>query len=407
MSDLVCTAAKSRDVVLLATADWDHPFWTNKQHVAQSLAELGHRVLYVESLGLRPPRLESQDLRRIWRRLRRGLMPPRRVGQRLWVWSPLLIPAPRKHWQQQVNRLIFATLLNTWRRWLGLRQDLLWTYNPLTASLLPLRHSGYQQIVYHCVDDLVAQPCMPSSLIASEEEKLCRLSDYVFVTSRELLRTRGRFNRHTRYDPNVADIAHFAQARENKLPIPSDLSALPEGARLGFVGAISGYKLDLELLAKLAQHRSDCQIVLIGRVGEGDPETDLACLQNVPNLHLLGPRSYADLPRYLKGFDLALLPCPINAYTRSMFPMKFFEYLAAGVPVVATDLPALKEYEHLAAFCADHQSFLQAVDRLLEEIHRRGRSALMPSLDALPACCSYRERTRSMLAELAAVETWG
>ena len=62
------SSGRSRDVVLLATADWDHPFWTNKQHVAVALASLGHRVLYVESVGLRPPRMEVQDLRRIWRR---------------------------------------------------------------------------------------------------------------------------------------------------------------------------------------------------------------------------------------------------------------------------------------------------------------------------------------------------
>ena len=76
-------------------------------------------------------------------------------------------------------------------------------------------------------------------------------------------------------------------------------------------------------------------------MGEGDPETDLAELMGLRNVHLLGPRPYGQLPSYLRGFDLALLPCPMNAYTRSMFQMKFFEYLAAGLPVVATDLPAL------------------------------------------------------------------
>lgn len=404
MSDRHPAALRNRDVVLLATADWEHPFWTNKQHVAQSLADLGQRVFYVESVGLRSPRLEAQDLSRVWRRLYRGLKPPRRVAERVWVWSPLLIPAPSRSWQRQLNRLMFSLMLDLWRRWLGFRPDLLWTYNPLTSLLLPLEQCAYRQIVYHCVDDLVAQPCMPAGLIAAEEEKLCRRSSQVFVTSKELLRTRGPYNIHTRYDPNVADIAHFARARNHALSVPQELIALPSGPRLGFIGAISRYKVDLELIAKLACHHSDCQVVLIGRVGEGDPDTDLTCLKDLSNVHILGPRSYDQLPHYLAGFDVALLPCPINAYTRSMFPMKFFEYLAAGVPVVTTDLPALVDYQHLATFCASHQDFLQAIDRLLLELRLHGRAALATPLDELPACCSYRERTRAMLAQLEALQ---
>jgi glycosyltransferase involved in cell wall biosynthesis len=394
----VSTLDAPRDVVLLSTADWDHPFWTNKQHVARSLADLGHRVLYIESLGLRPPRLEAQDLRRIGRRLRRGLRPPRQVQPGLWVWSPLLIPAPRTRLQRRLNRVLFAALLQLWRRCLRLRADLLWTYNPLTGQLLDLRCHGFRQLAYHCVDDLAAQPCMPVALIEQEEAALCAAADQVFVTSPELLRTRGRQNLHTRYDPNVADVAHFATARDHSLPIPADLLALPAGPRLGFIGAVSGYKLDLDLLVRLARHRPECQVVLIGRVGEGDPGTDLSVLAGLPNVHLLGPRPYGHLPAYLRGFDLALLPCPLNAYTRSMFPMKFFEYVAAGVPVVATALPALQDQAHLARICASSTGFLEEVDALLAAAAGGGRPSI--PLQALPAWCDYRGRTQAMLAEL-------
>jgi glycosyltransferase involved in cell wall biosynthesis len=395
----VSSAPPSRDVVLLSTADWDHPFWTNKQHVATALVELGHRVLYVESVGLRPPRLEAQDLRRIGRRLRRGLRPPRRVRAGLWVWSPVLIPAPRTPMQRWLNRVLFATLLSLWRRCLRLRPDLLWTYNPLTGALLDLQTSGFHQFVYHCVDDLTAQPCMPVALIEREEAALCKAVDQLFVTSPELLRTRGRHNLHTRYDPNVADVAHFAAARDPQLPLPADLQALPAGPRLGFIGAVSRYKLDLDLLLRLANHRPDCQLVLIGRVGEGDPGTDLSALEGVANVHLLGPRPYSQLPAYLRGVDLALLPCPINAYTRSMFPMKFFEYVAAGVPVVATALPALSDQAHLAHLCGDAASFLAAVDQLLAIPEGVGPRQPIP-LNTLPTWCSYRGRTQAMLDEL-------
>jgi glycosyltransferase involved in cell wall biosynthesis len=400
--DSALASLERRDVVLLATADWDHPFWTNKQHVALTLAELGHRVLYVESVGLRAPRLEGQDILRIWRRLCRGLRPPRRVAPRLWVWSPLLIPAAHAGWRRRLNQMLFSRGLWLWRSWLGLRADLFWTYNPLTGLLLSLPLKDYRQSVYHCVDDLVAQPCMPSALIAAEEEKLCRLSDQIFVTSPELLRTRSVYNPSIRYHSNVADVSHFAAARSQVGIIPEDLAQLPRGPRLGFIGAISRYKLDLDLVAALAAHRPDCQIVLIGRVGEGDPGTPLEPVMHCANVHHLGPKPYAQLPDYLRGFDVALLPCPLNDYTRSMFPMKFFEYLAAGVPVVATNLPALYEYKDLAHLCVTSHDFLVAIDELLIRGDRRESCSSVVSLDQLPECCSYHARTRSMLVELQA-----
>ncbi len=392
------SSGRSRDVVLLATADWDHPFWTNKQHVASAMAQLGHRVLYVESVGLRPPRFEGQDLHRLWRRLRRGLRPPRRVAANTWVWSPLLIPAAHTGWKRALNQRLFACWLEVWRRLLRFKADLLWTYNPLTGVLLALPQRQYQQLVYHCVDDLTAQPCMPSALIAREEELLCRSSDQVFVTSLELLHTRSRFNPNTRYDSNVADLDFFAQARDPRTLIAADLLALPKGPRLGFIGAVSAYKLDLALLAELAAARADCQIILIGRLGEGDPSTDLKCLLAYPNVHFLGPRPYADLPHYLRGFDLALLPCPMNDYTRSMFPMKFFEYMAAGVPIVSTELPALRDYAELACLCATNQAFITAVNRLLGSSDQHQR-AVVP-LEKLPPHCSYRGRTQLMMEVL-------
>jgi glycosyltransferase involved in cell wall biosynthesis len=83
-----------------------------------------------------------------------------------------------------------------------------------------------------------------------------------------------------------------------------------------------------------------------------------------------------------------------------MFPMKFFEYLAAGVPVVATDLPALNEYQHLARLCGTAHDFLAAVDEVLLARERGGSSSPCVSLDQLPECCSYQARTRAMLLEL-------
>ena len=377
------------DIVLLSTADWDNPFWTNKQHVALSLARRGHRVLYIDSLGLRPPTVKAQDLRRILRRLWRGLRPPRRVAERVLVWSPISIPWQKYGFIRFCNRILLATGLVVWMRLLGLRREMLWTYNPMTLRLFPFR--SFPKAIYHCVDEIKAQPGMPAREIETAERELVRAADICFVTAEHLLEARRCLNPHTHCFGNVADFGHFVRARAVETAVPPDLAALP-APRLGFVGAVSGYKVDFALLRRLAKHYPQGSIVLIGKVGEGDPHTDVSALENLPNVHLLGARDYRELPGYLKGFDVALLPCTLNDYTRGMFPMKFFEYLAAGCPVVSTNLPALRSYESVAYLTGGHDEFIAAVGRVLAG----DCASLAARLDAAREH-TYEARTASMM----------
>jgi glycosyltransferase involved in cell wall biosynthesis len=384
-------------VVMLATADWDNPFWTNKQHTAVELVNQGCRLFYIESLGLRQPTLKAADRSRMMRRLLRACMPPRRVHSGLWVWSPLLVPQRLAGCFFPLNLLLLNISLHAWLWLLGFRRPLLWTYNPLTLSLL--KRSLFRGLVYHCVDDIKAQPGMNRRQIAKAEVALLRDSDVVFTTSQALQKRAVVHNRQSFYYPNVVDVDHFCVAREvGALPI--DLSSIPS-PRLGFVGAISGYKLDFRLLADLAERQPGWHIVMIGAVGEGDPWTDLSALRDLPNVHFLGPKAYGDLPHYLRGFDCALLPCRHNAYTRAMFPMKFFEYLAAGVPVVSVSLPALAEFRHLASFVEGADGFERAILDALECAKSSSMSISGGSvgLDQI-VYYSYERRTAWMLEKL-------
>ncbi len=239
-----------RDVVLFSTADWDHPFWTNKQRVAQQLAEQGFRVLYVESLGLRPPTAGPRDVARIGRRLRRAMQPLRNVQDNLWVASPLALPWHGHVWARRLNDRWLAIWLRQQCGRLGFERPIVWTYNPLVGNLAAaLDHS---LLVYHCVDDLRAAPHLPSNIIAPAEEQLVRAADVVFTTSQQLLTRLAALNASaTHYLPNVADFAHFARARQPGL-LPPELAAIPR-PRVGFVGAVAEYKVDFELIAWVAQ----------------------------------------------------------------------------------------------------------------------------------------------------------
>jgi len=382
------------DVVLLSTADWDHPLWTNKQHVACALAAEGERVLYVESLGLRSVQVKSQDFRRILRRLFRGLRFLRSVRPGIWVLSPLVLPGGSQGLALRLNRLMvrFSVSLACWL--LRFRSPWLWTYNPLTLLYLPLK--GFALSIYHAVDAVQEQPCMPKSLIESQESRLCRSVDQVFTTSPYLAEQLARHTDRICYEPNVADRDHFSVARalrqDPAFVAPDGLTGIPE-PRIGFVGAISSYKLDFGLIRAVALRHPEWQFVFIGPQSEGEPSTDLSELCGLANVHWLGPKPYSQLPRFLAAFQCAWLPLQCNAYTRAMFPMKFFEYLFAGLPVVSTRIHALRSFEAICSLCSpDPLEFSQQLQRVL----RGEGSGLEKRLSGIEGY-TYAGRTRRML----------
>jgi glycosyltransferase involved in cell wall biosynthesis len=312
------------------------------------------------------------------------------VHERLWVWSPVLIPLRKFVVVRKVNRLLLQLAIAFWTRALGMSREILWTYNPMTTDLLEA--GQFALLVYHCVDNIKAQPGMPSDDIERAECQLLRCADVCFVTAEALLASRHSLNANTHYFPNVADFRHFAAANDPGTDIAADIARLP-APRIGFIGAISGYKQDFALLRAVAQAHREWSIVLIGKIGEGDPWTDAKALSELPNVYLLGPRSYESLPNYLKAFDVAILPSLINDYTRGMFPMKFFEYLAAGRPVVSTDLPALQAYSRIAYLAKDHNDFIAGIESYLTD----GRDGLEQRI-AVAREQTYEKRTLAMMA---------
>ncbi len=351
------------NLIILSTADWDNPFWTNKQHVAATLAQMGHRVLYVDSMGLRKPAATTSDLFRILRRLSKFIQGAQAKRSNVWVLSPFSIPLQNIEFIRRMNSILLKWHLR-WSVWrLGFHDPVLWTYSPLSADIMSALPGRVR--IYHCVDEIKVQPGMPAGLIEKEEKKLLALVDHVFVTSPELLTRKSVFHSQVHFLPNVADFEHFNQAMAFDLPCPSDLQSVSK-PMIGFIGAISGYKLDFALIRQMVASRPQYEFIFIGKIGEGDPWTDIQSLHDWANLHFIGPKAYSELPAYLHQFSACLLPCAINEYTRNMFPMKFFEYLAAGRPVVTTPLPALASYGELCYTAATADEFAVCLDRIIQ-----------------------------------------
>jgi glycosyltransferase involved in cell wall biosynthesis len=328
-----------RDIVCLGTADWRTELPINQHQLMGRLAA-GNNVLFVESLGLRRPQLAGRDLKRIWRRLLRGLRGAR-PADGLHVFSPLVLPFHGSAAARSLNRRLLRFQVAHAARRLGMREPILWAYAPqaedLVGKLAPSR------VIYHCVDDVAAQKGVDAESFRAAERRFAAGADLVIASAPALAERMRTLNPRVLYAPNVADTPMFATALEEG-PVDPAIEALPL-PRLVFHGAIVATKLDLSLLAELARLRPAWSIVLVGPEGAGDPGGDLSALREAANVHLVGARPAAKLPEVLRGADAGLIPYAINDLTRSVFPMKVYEYLAAGLPVLSTPLPALDGVE--------------------------------------------------------------
>jgi glycosyltransferase involved in cell wall biosynthesis len=383
---------RGRDIVCVGFADWDTDLWTNQHHLMSRLAR-ENRVLFVESLGLRRPQLAGRDLARIWRRLRRGLASPReRDG--LYVLSPLVLPLHGSRAARALNARLLPALVRRAVRRLGLRRPILWAYVPQAEALVQTLDPAV--IVYHCVDDIAAQERIDTASFRAAEARFAARADLVLASAPALAKRLRTVSGNVLDAPNVADTELFSQALSPGAPDPA-VAALP-GPRIVFTGAIVSIKLDMALLAQLARLRPSWSFALVGPVGPGDPHTDVSALAAEANVHLLGRRDYAQLPAVLRAADVGLIPYARNELTESIFPMKVYEYLAAGLPVIATPLPALAGVDGVRT-AADATGIAALIEQALaqdtpEARAERSRAAMANS---------WERRLREIAAAIAAL----
>ncbi len=339
-------------IVCVSSADWD-PIWTRKQQVMSRL-DRSNTILYVEPPASLLSPFKDPACWRKWWRWREGL---RRWRENIFIYTPPPV-LPFGSIYAPVNRANQAWLAPFIRRalsQLGKRErPILWTYLPHSADLVGTL--GEKLVVYDCVDDHAAYTGWRPETITALEERLLARADVVFVTARGLYEAKKDLCREIHLIPNAADVELFRRALDPATPPAPELEDLPRPV-IGFVGVIHDW-IDTDLLAGLARRRPEWSFVLVGPAGPG---VDLKPLRELSNVHLLGRRDKEDLPRYLKGFDVCLNPFRMNRLAQSVSPLKFYEYLAAGKPVVSVPLPEVLPYAGLVEIATGPEEFLEKI----------------------------------------------
>lgn len=344
------------DVVCFGQQNWN-VCWTAKQQLTTRLAQRGHRVLYVDP----DPVVEHLGPREWLRSLAPAAtgfgLTEHESGVHIFTHRH----APALGWR--LNRRRRGDVLRAVVRRLGFRE-------PVALSLLPaaaadvraVRPRGY---VYYAVDEMSAFGDAPDAVreaIRQREEAVVRDADVALGVSERLHRRFARIHTRAHLLVNAADLDHFAPERvAASRPLPE----LSEGGRpsVCFVGQIDE-RLDQTLLVSLARRQRDWQFVLAGRIKQG---VDVSALKAEPNVRLLGYQPYEALPGILRDADVCMVPYVGSPLTHACSPLKVYEYLATGLPVVSTPLEGLAGCRAVVAVAADVAGFEAAIKSALAD----------------------------------------
>ncbi|MBD2104246.1 glycosyltransferase family 1 protein [Leptolyngbya sp. FACHB-261] len=271
-----------------------------------------------------------------------------------------------------------------------IEQPILWYYTPMALPFS--RHLQPSLVVYDCMDELSAFKGAPPILRELEAE-LFERANLVFTGGQTLYEAKREQHANVHAFPSSVDVPHFAQAR-TLTEEPADQASIPH-PRIGFYGVIDE-RMDLDLLRGVAEARPEWHLVIIGPV----VKIDQAQLPRLDNIHYLGGKAYTELPQYLAGWDVAMLPFARNESTRFISPTKTPEYLAAGRPVVSTsirDVVCPYGQSGLAEIADTVPEFVAAVEMLLSRDPQA--SGWLPQVDQFLSQISW-DRTWNQMAEL-------
>ena len=271
---------------------------------------------------------------------------------------------------------------------LGFAEPVQWFYDPMAVTAFA-GHMGEQAIVFDCMDQLSQFRGAPKELLRRERELLA-IADVVFAGGPKIGKDKIKYNVNTHTFGCGVDVTHFGKARSEETEVPADIATLP-GPVFGFFGCVDE-RIDYDLLAKLADANPTGSVVVIGPPIKVDPAT----FPQRPNLHWLGGRDYQQLPAYVKGFDVCMMPFALNEATEFINPTKALEYMATARPVVSTAVEdVVLQFSEVCQVARSHAEFITfcaqaasapgqaAIERGLTMAGRNSWESIVEQMEAL------------------------
>lgn len=323
---------------------WDF-VWQRPQQLLSRLAKHGP-VLFVEEPihddQLATPRLELS-----------------RPHEGVYRAVPRLPVALRDHYDESiavVRDLLIRQLADDGALGGLFHKPVHWFYTPMPAPAM-IGAFDERAVVYDCMDELSKFRFAPTELIDRERYLLAE-ADVVFTGGHRLMQSKSRYHENVHFFGCGVDVAHFGRARSDELELPADMASIT-GPVVGYYGVIDE-RLDYDLIRTLAAELPGMQVVMVGPVVKVDPRE----LPQAPNLHWLGQRDYAQLPAYLKRFDVCLMPFALNEATEYINPTKTLEYMAGAKPIVSTPVAdVVHHFTPVVAVAHSPEAFVAAVRR--------------------------------------------
>jgi glycosyltransferase involved in cell wall biosynthesis len=341
-------------IICFAGEDWWYHHPHSKNHILKRLAK-HNRVLFVNSITMGLPSIGNPDFfHKIRRKLRSYMRWLRKAPEGLWVMTPINVPMYGSSVVRALNRVLLALQLRLVMFFLNLRRPIVWVAIPTAADLV--NSLGAKLLVYQVSDkyDVNEDSALSRSVIRDMDSRLKKQAAVVMYSGRKLYEEAEP--RHRYFLEQAVDYERFANVPPGT---PEDIAAIPRPV-LGYVGAADWYTMDVALIEQVAKARPDWHWVFIGS------KSNVVKL-SAPNIHFLGSKSYADLPRYYHHIDVCVLPwVQTNAFTNYGSAIKVREYLATGKPVVISPLyeylhtPGVRIYRSTEEFLAMVQESLSA-----------------------------------------------
>jgi glycosyltransferase involved in cell wall biosynthesis len=345
--------------------DWgEHP--SSSQHLFRRIAAT-HDVLWVNTIGMRKPRLSSLDLTKARRKIRKMLdWKPDRAKKRddpprLSVCQPFMLPYANNPLVRRINAVSVKRAVAKRARQMGMSAPILVSSVPNACDLVG--KLGESCTVYYCVDDFSQWTGFDHDLVREMDASLIAKADVVLATSDFLHDHLQQSGKPVSMLTHGVDIEHFAFIPEREHPVLASIS----GPRIGFFGVIDD-RLDQELVAAIARARPGVAFVFAGPV-LSPPQL----LRDLPNVHFLGSLAYAHLPFFVAGLSALILPYKVNDSTAAISPLKLKEYLATGRPVIATPMHEVLGFADYIHCHADATGWLDSIDAALHKPLGQGR----------------------------------